>query len=534
MIVLIIVGIIFVLVVIASLFWLVHTLRNQSPGTLNSRCSLSDHCVQNLVCSDNLCKVAEGRTCTEDSQCVSGSVCSGICVKVPPGDRGKINFPCNPNNTCLVGNSCVRTGEELICKGNTGTSCNSDVDCVSGICSEDHVCSEPLSLGEPCTNSYNCASNNCSPVISNTLASTITGYCQPPNISNGQPGAVCNLEENNYEPKCNPNIECVNNVCITASTGVALGGSCGQTSDCSHPFECVLNRCQLVDNCYEGSNLSSLVCAGIGAGIFQYDFFTGRQRLVALPENVTEVVAMKWSNNLYLASSDEIWYLNEPSTSTWTSFITNLSDETIVDFSISNQRMALLTTNGTQDFLYLVTSANSMQFFPGTNGALPFRATSVAYYGFGEQEANLTVSGFSGCSGNGVWVRIKNNQISAPFCSIKNICQIGIYGATTGTPNYMLRLCSESACGGCVLLNNYNTSNFDETIVTGNSIYSESLALSPNNVRTITISSENMVFVNYSDLTRSHDNMVNYNAGLLGTKITQSMDDLWVWHSRSS
>lgn len=147
-----------------------HNLPNQFElrrKTTNTLLSTGDICLIDEECADQNCAQVtnmtndfgglctgtkfDGSSCTTNLECVSGNCAvSGICGKLNEGAS------CIEDNECYYG-FCGGTG---ICGGlSVGTFCSEDNDCYSRICAAG-ICRD-LEDGEACDIDENCESQEC-------------------------------------------------------------------------------------------------------------------------------------------------------------------------------------------------------------------------------------------------------------------------------------------------------------------------------------------------------------------------------------
>lgn len=231
----IIIVFILILIVIGIILYGYFTNRNNqvytsSAGTFLSPCT-NNVCNTGLTCdpASYLCKYSENESCQTTSQCATPLSCSGICTSGPFGGLNQY-CPCNQ------GYSCVSTGTSNQCKGDGGSACQVNADCISLICNE-NVCSDTAANGLPCIVNDACESGNCS-----------NGFCQPPNVTTGEVNAVCNESLN-----CNEGLICNNGVCATSTQG--LLEACSTTNACVEPLQCLNSQNQQCSD-----NLPTCLC----------------------------------------------------------------------------------------------------------------------------------------------------------------------------------------------------------------------------------------------------------------------------------
>jgi hypothetical protein len=219
-------------------------------------CNDDTFCKDGLTCDQSLrqCKLKDGKLCTTGPQCKIGSYCSGVCFSsedTPSNyDKGGIGSPCPcdndsacvgqvgdedkkiclllPGKTCVDDGQCISNLCTLTC--NDGSSCTSARDCSSGACTK--KCNNTLIIGSSCTSSDQCSSDNCQ-----------NGYCQYPNLTNGQDGAYCNSSISAL--KCSGALSCSTN------------SICTDTNSKYYEFCSIFTGCADIFNCYKIPTYSS-------------------------------------------------------------------------------------------------------------------------------------------------------------------------------------------------------------------------------------------------------------------------------------
>lgn len=146
-----------------------------TSGNFLSACTTTP-CSDGLICdpSSFICKLGTGALCSDFSDCATGLICSGICTTGPTGGLNQL-CPCDQGFIC--------TGQvtgPTICKGASGTTCQSGIDCASGDCLSNGTCARGSPNSFPCSSNIQCASLNCN-----------NGFCQNPGIITGTLGAAC-------------------------------------------------------------------------------------------------------------------------------------------------------------------------------------------------------------------------------------------------------------------------------------------------------------------------------------------------------
>jgi hypothetical protein len=134
-----------------------------SPCTGDLNCVLGQYCLlsQGQVCRLQL---TQGQVChgEPDNDCGNPLKCVGLAdggaVCEPPGVVGS---SCGGKNSCIPPLVCIDA--QCLAAGGTGQPCATrSPECFGGACQADAgVCVPPLSNGEPCRSSIECASGNC-------------------------------------------------------------------------------------------------------------------------------------------------------------------------------------------------------------------------------------------------------------------------------------------------------------------------------------------------------------------------------------
>lgn len=172
-----------------------------------------------------ICKFGEGEVCTSANDCLTSFYCSGVCTSGPHGGLLE-NCPCDDGLICSPTNT-----SQTICKGGTGVQCNSNNQCVSGLCLNGS-CSGGSPNGTPCTTPFTCASLYCDPIYH---------FCQPVGVISGGTGSSCIAGQGPPGTSgatgagCNQGLVCTNFVCLP---GVGLASGCSINQACSEPLIC--------------------------------------------------------------------------------------------------------------------------------------------------------------------------------------------------------------------------------------------------------------------------------------------------------
>lgn len=165
--------------------------RCKAIGAAGDACEWSDECEDGLYCGaqDTCQRIGQrGDTCASGfDSCVEGLFCNGEADSAE--GQGICQELAELGESCQDYDSCAGAGDDLYCDNfrfdgteatNTckaypgrGESC-SDGQCAEGSrCDEQRVCSAPLTDGEPCERSYDCASGYCD------YGDDATGTCAP-------------------------------------------------------------------------------------------------------------------------------------------------------------------------------------------------------------------------------------------------------------------------------------------------------------------------------------------------------------------
>jgi hypothetical protein len=210
----------------------VHT-NNSSPCSDNSKCTLTDTCVDGKCVGGNLLDCDDKNECTSD-----GCVPEAGCVNLANSN------PCDDGNACTVGEQCsakkCQGGKTLVCDDVnvcTKDSCDPAVGCVFA----------PVTDGTACDDGNNCNSND----------SCQAGKCVGI-------GKECNDNNPCTEDKCDPGLGCYfppntkpcddGTVCTTGDTcsqGVCKGTG---TLNCGDNDPCTDDLCDAVKGCFNPFN----------------------------------------------------------------------------------------------------------------------------------------------------------------------------------------------------------------------------------------------------------------------------------------
>jgi hypothetical protein len=224
------------------------------PGGVGAGCVEQADCQANLTCdlSSDLCLVAAGLPCVNNSDCVSGicddatgtcaggcfadsaacldaaDCCSGFCdpytltcTAFCTGDTG----PCSANTECCSGMCDDLTGQCLASCLPTGSACADSADCCSGLC-DPYTLTCLVADGGPCLNDPECASGLCD---------EYTGLCIGACLADGSLclesgdccSAVCDSYTQTCLTPCRPHFE----PCDLANESLCCAGYCVNQGD---------------------------------------------------------------------------------------------------------------------------------------------------------------------------------------------------------------------------------------------------------------------------------------------------------------
>lgn len=209
-----------------------------TPVSMLYRCQSSSDCNGGLVCDGNLgvCVQPNGGVCESATDCLSTSYCSGICLDrtIPSNYASPSPTPGQPC-PCSEGYSCVaRSDGETRCYKSSGSQCEVNSDCVSGLCVYTPelniaLCADTKNVGSSCTENSECSSGNCS-------CESTGCACQNKGVQSGQLGAWCG-DTNVSTVGCAPGLACSTaGVCTDNVNNLEEG--CNGGSGCSGLYTC--------------------------------------------------------------------------------------------------------------------------------------------------------------------------------------------------------------------------------------------------------------------------------------------------------
>jgi len=241
-------------------------------GALGAYVGVQKHLeTQNVVTSLNIKQddnvvIQAASTCSSNSDCAGGNCAGntdetlGLCQPCEPNDEGMM---CNNNGDCCTSDT---AGYPAFCStggfcstGATGSSCDSDGDCVSGICSGSGgamFCQPCTVVGSSCTIASDGSDACCSGSSCND------GTCQV--VCSGAQ-AACTTDSDCCSLQCN--LGSANGSCASVSSSV---DSCTTSSDCTKGFYCSNDTCKHCkaggascsssEECCNSANCDSGVC----------------------------------------------------------------------------------------------------------------------------------------------------------------------------------------------------------------------------------------------------------------------------------
>src|SRR5436853_7012000 len=209
-------------------------------GAFLSSCTTTS-CSTDLICDANsfVCKRPVNSPCNDFTDCAFGLICSGLCATGTTGNLNQL-CPCNPGFLCTSESNGL-----TLCKGASGTSCITNADCASDLCTP-NGCAGGLPNSAPCTTNSQCGSNNCN-----------NGFCQNPGIITGTQGAACS-------GSC---IAIVGGAICNSTPTVPLICQCSapnQPGTCILPSQGILSLCSPITLC-----TNDLICFTPTANICQ-------------------------------------------------------------------------------------------------------------------------------------------------------------------------------------------------------------------------------------------------------------------------
>ena len=287
-------------IVIGVIVWM-----SFGKGGMGESCSANSDCVDGLACdlNDNVCRVAEGDPCKNDSDCFSSDRCSAdnICVPQNP-PLACIGDPCTTGSDCVSTTDLLCDDITKTCLVPSGGECKNTTDCISANECKGNICS-PIdtdpgdgNIGDPCISDSECISElvcdigirECrQPRGSNCFSD---GECLSTNIcdanvcvidTSGEFGDVCDIDMDcimglacdpsdqmcvmDSGSPCEEDEDCLsnnicdeNNICVGTTN---FGESCNDDSDCALGLACdsLTRTCKVAENetCIQDSNCVS-------------------------------------------------------------------------------------------------------------------------------------------------------------------------------------------------------------------------------------------------------------------------------------
>jgi hypothetical protein len=103
---------------------------NRPKSTLDFPCNSDSQCFDDLVCSNNVCKLPIHAKCLDTTECASGLVCyQEYCRPLSENSLGEI-APCEP----------PFFSQYNMCKSPEGSVCNGTGECIDGLRCENNIC----------------------------------------------------------------------------------------------------------------------------------------------------------------------------------------------------------------------------------------------------------------------------------------------------------------------------------------------------------------------------------------------------------
>lgn len=207
-------------------------------------------CYSDLGDQNKKCKRAPGSLCIKDDECshsnfkCQASLGKNICKL--EGDLGKLHQVRSPEG-CEDG---LVVSTDDICRYESGTKCESDNQCstgmcLSGICSLSGVggdCPLGLRLPDPCTEGYHCSSKD----FTDKNKLKTLGKCQANGVENGDPGALCSVDSECRDGVCSKVPGAPFSVCTRRGFGT-IGVQCSSNDECVSSLDCVGNACTFIN-----------------------------------------------------------------------------------------------------------------------------------------------------------------------------------------------------------------------------------------------------------------------------------------------
>lgn len=167
----------FVAIAIIVIFFFVYVFQGQI-GQTGQACTTNADCFNGNICSSdtNTCLRIGGAECNSNSQCISG-ICGtdGYCQS-QPRERGS---PCNNDNECQSGETC----NQGICKSSVGGQCDGVGECAYPAQS----CINNICSSETPTTNMSVWNNNVAKIITNNV---LTAVFIPPFIIAARNGEI--------------------------------------------------------------------------------------------------------------------------------------------------------------------------------------------------------------------------------------------------------------------------------------------------------------------------------------------------------
>ena len=268
-------------------------------------CINDDDCDENLSCdpASFYCKLSENAPCTSGSQCAFSNICSGRCTSGPTGGLNQL-CPCNNGLRCTP-----QLNGLTVCKGNGGTPCQRNSDCVSDFCTNAGVCSMGAPNSAQCTRGTECQSEFCSNgfcqdrgVVSGSRGSACAGNCVTFSGARCDRDLICSCASGPNEPgvcaqatqgllaPCTDSSLCVSALNCLNTTGAICDGETGcicvapytNPNFASNNNACIVGMSRFGDQCFNDSGLGCDIggacfsgnCSG-GSVMAVYNFNTG-------------------------------------------------------------------------------------------------------------------------------------------------------------------------------------------------------------------------------------------------------------------
>lgn len=155
--------------------------------------------------------LALGDVCDSNDECTSGACATR-------GDETFCTQLCDAGAPCPEGFTCTPAGDQSVCapdRGGLDAACDSDADCLSGVCTLDHgatYCTRPCDEG--CPSGFRCGDTD-----------TDSG--------------VCVREERDLGQDCDLNEDCESGICAVAGEDRFCTQACSDEAPCPGGFECV-------------------------------------------------------------------------------------------------------------------------------------------------------------------------------------------------------------------------------------------------------------------------------------------------------